>query len=308
MKVNIFNSLHAIYRFNIAQNLGLEERISYEELASRCNLNTSDLRRFLRLAVANHIFEERYENTVAHSAMSRILVDIPAFHDWIGLVCEDMLPASIYCVDAMSKWPGSSDSAHTGYSLSNGIESSFFDELGKYPQRASRFANAMTLNNSAPALNPSFFVHNVSWEAGFLPKSVVDVGGSQGAMGVEILNRFPHIEKYVVQDLPDVIAGARSPDDIAARLEFQEYNFFTEQSSKGADVYFLRLVLHDWPDDEAIAILKNQVPAMKPQSKIILNEICLPNPGVLTRYQEQFLRFVSDSHSLIAWLILLPFV
>ena len=226
--------------------------------------------------------------------MSRILVDIPAFYDWVGLVCEEMLPASIYSIDAMNKWPGSRDSAHTGFALSNGIESSFFDELGRHPSRASRFANGMTLNNSAPALNPSFLVDNVSWVAGSFPKSVIDVGGSHGAMGVEIIRRFPHIEKYVVQDLPDVIAEAHAPDDVAGQLQFQEYNFFTEQKIKGADVYFLRLVLHDWPDDKAIAILKHQVSAMKPQSRIVLNEICLPNPGVLTCYQEQFLRLVPD--------------
>ena len=148
----------------------------------------------------------------------------------------------------------------------------------------------MTLNLSAPILNPSFVINNMPWPADSFPRSVVEIGGSHGAIGVELLKAFPHIEEYVVQDLPDVIAGACAPVEVAARLKFQEYNFFTEQSTKGADVYFLRLVLHNWPDDKAITILRNQVPAMRSHSKIILNEVCLPPVGALTCYQEQFLR------------------
>ena len=260
------------------------------------------MRRFLRLAIANHIFAEPSKNTVAHTAMSRVLIDIPAFHDWVGVVCEEMLPASICSIDAMGKWPGSSNAAHTGFALANGIEGSFFEELGKHPLRASRFANGMTLNNSAPILNPAFVINNMPWSAGSFPKSVVDIGGSHGVIGIEVLKAFPRIEEYVVQDLPDIIAGARAPDEVGDRLKFQEYNFFTEQSIKGADIYFLRLVMHDWPDDQAITILRNQVPAMGSQSRIILNEICLPNVGAVTCYQEQFLRSASYRRSLVTLL------
>lgn len=93
--------------------------------------------------MANHVFQEPRSNVVAHSAMSRILVDLPALHDWIGLVCEDMLPASVYCIDAMRKWPGSCAPAHIGFALSRGTENDFYDELGRDPLRASRFAAGM---------------------------------------------------------------------------------------------------------------------------------------------------------------------
>ena len=224
--------------------------------------------------------------------MSRCLVDKPAFDDWVGLVCEDMLPASIGCLDAMRKWPGSSDSAHTGFAISNGKSGGFFDEMRENPLRASRFANGMTMNNEAAALDPSFLVNYVPWADDNVPKSVIDVGGSHGAVGAAFLTRFPQIEKFVVQDLPNVTNGAHIPDKSVGRLVFEDYDFFTEQTHTAADVYLFRLVLHNWPDEKAIAILRNQVSAMRPQSRIILNEICLPDPGALTYYQEQFLRFV----------------
>ena len=98
------------------------------------------------------------------------------------------------------------------------------------------------------------------------------------------------IQECVVEDLSDVIIGASAPAEFQERLSFKEYDFFTEQSVIGADLYLFRSILHDWPDEQAIQILKNQVPAMKPGSRLILNEICLPDPGALTCYQEQFLR------------------
>lgn len=250
-------------------------------------MSTSDLHRFLRLATANHVFLEPQKNEIAHSAMSRIFVETPIFNDWIGLVCKEMLPASTRSIEAMTKWPGSNAPEHTGFALSNGIGGSFFQEMNKDPERASRFTNAMTLIQSAPPLNVSFLTDNLHWTHPNCPSSIVDVGGSHGSVSIELLRRFPTIEKCVVEDLSDVIAGARAPVELQERLSFKEYDFFTMQSIIGADLYLFRSILHDWPDEQAIRILKNQIPAMKPGAILVLNEICLLDPGVLTCYQEQ---------------------
>lgn len=38
-------------------------------------------------------------------------------------------------------------------------------------------------------------------------------------------------------------------------------------------------MLHDWEDAEAIQILRNLVPAMEPDSQILIDEMVLPNTG-----------------------------
>lgn len=268
----------------------LDEEISYDALARRCQLDTCDLRRLLRLAMSFHVFHERQDGLVTHTAMSRALVEIPGLHDWMGLVCEDMHPASIRSIDAMEKWPGSGDPAHTGFALAEGIDCGFYDILGRDPLRASRFAKGMMLNNSAPALHPVLLADNLPWTTADCPKSVIDIGGSHGTVGSEILRRYPQIQEYVVQDLSDISGDRNGQDDSADRITYQQYDYFTEQTVKGADIYLLRLVLHNWSDEKAIEILKNQVAAMEPHSRIVLNEICLPKPGILPYYQEQFLR------------------
>ena len=48
----------------------------------------------------------------------------------------------------------------------------------------------------------------------------------------------------------------------------------------GAKFYYLRNVLHDWPDDKCIAILRYLVPAMDRDSRILIDDMVLPNTGV----------------------------
>ena len=47
----------------------------------------------------------------------------------------------------------------------------------------------------------------------------------------------------------------------------------------GAAIYYLRNVLHDHPDERCFDILKNQIGAMGPNSRILLDELVLPNTG-----------------------------
>jgi demethylsterigmatocystin 6-O-methyltransferase len=38
-------------------------------------------------------------------------------------------------------------------------------------------------------------------------------------------------------------------------------------------------VLHDWEDDKCVEVLKNLIPALGPDSLILLDGLCLPNSG-----------------------------
>ena len=48
----------------------------------------------------------------------------------------------------------------------------------------------------------------------------------------------------------------------------------------GAKFYYLRNILHDWPDERCVAILKNLIPALSPDSRILIDEMVLPDSGV----------------------------
>jgi 6-hydroxytryprostatin B O-methyltransferase len=66
------------------------------------------------------------------------------------------------------------------------------------------------------------------------------------------------------------------PAELKSRATYQIHSFFDPQPVKGADVYFLRGILHDWPDADAIKIARQLVPAMGPNSRIVLFENVMP--------------------------------
>lgn len=107
--------------------------------------------------------------------------------------------------------------------------------------------------------------------------TVVDVGGGNGHVEVALLPRVPPGIDFVVQDLPANEASARAllaqqqhEDGRSSRITFQAHDFFQPQPARlpgstapAPSVYLLSRVLHDWRDDECVAILRHLVPGME---------------------------------------------
>ena len=85
-------------------------------------------------------------------------------------------------------------------------------------------------------------------------------------------------------------AAAQLPANIASRISFQEHDFFNAQPVHGAEVYLLRMILHDWPDTDAAAILRELIGAMSSGSRLIIMDSVLPRPGSMPSAQERMLR------------------
>lgn len=83
--------------------------------------------------------------------------------------------------------------------------------------------------------------------------------------------------KLIVQDLPAVEDAFKKtvPSELATRITFQAHDFFQPQTVV-ANVYFMKAVLHDWPDEQASKILQALVPALRPGARIILCEGLAP--------------------------------
>lgn len=81
---------------------------------------------------------------------------------------------------------------------------------------------------------------------------------------------------------------ASVPADLQGRIEFMTHDFFHPQPVKGADVYLLRWILHDWPDAYCVKILRALRPALKKNVRVLVAEAVMPPRGVLPLPQERF--------------------
>jgi 6-hydroxytryprostatin B O-methyltransferase len=98
-----------------------------------------------------------------------------------------------------------------------------------------------------------------------------------------------------IQDLPGPIASAQNnilelPEAIRSHVQAHEHDFFQPQPEQGADVYLLRTILHDWPDADAIKIIKGIADAMTHTSRLLIMDMVLPKPGSGSSTHEATLR------------------
>ncbi|KAI1181598.1 S-adenosyl-L-methionine-dependent methyltransferase [Nemania serpens] len=283
-------SQQAIARYRIAHSFPVGQEASFAEIAAAIGLEEGMVRRLIRHATVRDIFSETRPGIVAHNAVSRLMAEDPVIHDWVGTIADDLWQAASQTCNALDKWPASQEPNQTGFSVVNNTDKSVYMEFEKYPERARRFANAMKTLAGGAGLEPHHVVNNFPW--GELKEgTVVDVGGSHGVISLEITRKFPSVS-CVVQDFEPVVTAAEKemPADLAGRVKFMTHNFFQEQPVTGADVYFFRWILHNWSDKYSIEILRKQIPALKPGAKIVINDYVLPEPGVLSKWQEDRLR------------------
>lgn len=87
------------------------------------------------------------------------------------------------------------------------------------------------------------------------------------------------------------VAASSLSANVVSRLTFQGHDFTKAQPVQGAAVYLLRMILHDWPDKEAITILQQIIAAMDPaSSRLLIMDTVLPMPGSVPISTERIVR------------------
>ncbi|KAK8123895.1 hypothetical protein PG999_003813 [Apiospora kogelbergensis] len=283
-------SQQAIVRFRLAQSFPVGSEATFAEVAATCNLTETLTRQLLRHAIVKGIFTESLRGVVSHNAVSRLLAEDDVIRDWVGAGSDDLWQAAAHTCEANSKYPGSEEPNETGFALANGTNKSIYEVFAENPERARRFGNAMRSFTEGTGFEVSHVVNSYPW-ADHGNARVVDVGGSQGFVSIALARQFPTLN-FIVQDLQSVVKAAKCdvPADVAGRVQFMTHDFLTEQPVQGADVYFFRWILHNWSDKYCIKILRNHIPALRKGTKIVINDNVLPEPGVMSNWQENRLR------------------
>lgn len=111
---------------------------------------------------------------------------------------------------------------------------------------------------------------------------LVDVGGGYGHDVAAFAAKYPkNPGALVVQDQAGVLEEARirreeSGHVLDPRITFMEHDFFAPQPVKHASIYYMHMIMHDWPDTECVEILAHLRDAMAADSRILINDVILP--------------------------------
>ncbi|KAL1602640.1 hypothetical protein SLS60_006057 [Paraconiothyrium brasiliense] len=108
----------------------------------------------------------------------------------------------------------------------------------------------------------------------------VDLGSTRGHQSIELRERFPTMSgRIVIQDQEHVISTVKPPHGI----ETMVYGFDTPQTVEGAKAYYVRMILHDYLDEQYRKILRNTIAAMTEDSVLLIDEVVLPEFGAAWR-------------------------
>ncbi|KAJ6138196.1 O-methyltransferase family 2 [Penicillium samsonianum] len=245
------------------------------------------LERILRYLAATDMIKETGVNEYTASSITHVLADPKGeamiYHgfDTIGPVVQAM-PAFF----AENNYQDVTVNTDTPFQKAHNTKLSSFEWLVQQPEHFGNLQKIMT------ALQGSEWTEGFNLfddEARKVPYKVssttpqpsekpffVDVGGGHGHQCIELGKKYPNLLGYLVlQDLPEAVKNLAPIDGVKA----EAYDFFQQQPIIGAKFYYLRRIMHDWPDDKAATILRNIRAAMSPDSRVLIDDAVLPDTG-----------------------------
>lgn len=260
----VAQAVHAAAELRVADALA-EGPLSIDELARRVEADPDALERLLRALITRGVFRRRRDGRYDLSALAEALrSDAPA----------SMAGGARFYGSRQHRehWSSLVDSVRTGrpsVPMLRGQE--FFDYLASEPDLGRLFDQAMT-SVSELSVGPIVAGYDFSGYS-----TIVDVGGGHGRLLAAILAATP-AARGVLYDQPQVVAGAPNllrEHGVEGRVRIESGSFF-EAVPTGGDVYVLKMIIHDWPDEQAITILRNVRDAAGPDATVLLVEQVIP--------------------------------
>ncbi|KAF5987166.1 methyltransferase [Fusarium coicis] len=280
-------------QFNFWNAVPIDGSATYAEITTRVKLPESIVRRVLKYAISIRIFASANDqpDSVCHTSISALPARNFLYQNWLRHLLEEAGPGSLHVAESLWKFSSgkkepSQEPAGSGFSLANidklDKPQTFWDYVNREAEgkpkgwRSARFAECMQLAASASVIKTDDLLKSAyDWNK-LSEATVVDIGGSSGHDSTTIAQAFPNL-KFIVQDLPQLRTSfdEQVPAEIKSRVKFEPHDFLQAQNTQG-DVYMLKTVLHDWPDEYAANILRHLVPHLECDSRVVLVEAVAP--------------------------------
>ncbi|KAK3708124.1 hypothetical protein LTR37_011628 [Vermiconidia calcicola] len=274
--------IRTLIAFKVLQTIptSSEDSISLAELEQKTGVQAALLQRLLRVVVGTGFITSNGDGAYAHTTLSAPYAGgmIPTL---FGAIYDELLPTlhlnEYFATHTHAEPDGPESTTHNPISWLAGEEGRMtaFDLMERDPARLKNFH---VLSSMAEHWRPvtGFYDYGALASASTGEDigrvTLVDIGGGDGGILAKILEAYPGLEaeQCVLQDRAPVIALAEGNTSLPEGVKKQVHDFYHPQPVQGAKAYHLRAITHDWSDSVVISILKQIVPAMAADSKVLI--------------------------------------
>jgi hypothetical protein len=261
--LQLLNGAHVAGAVSCLAQLGVPDLIegapkSAEELASQIGVDPQALYRLMRATASVGVLSEGSDGKFSQTPMSTVLrsdgtpslraLAIMGGREWHGRGWSHLE----YCVRTGKQALEQIYGAH------------IFEYLKQNPAEAQIFNDAMTQLSmiDSPAVADAYNFDGI--------RSIVDVGGGHGLLLATILKKNTNM-KGTLYEMPHVLAGARNGPlkPVMERCTFASGDMFSSVPA-GADAYIMKHIIHDWPDDRCVQILKACRKGVNPGGRLLV--------------------------------------
>jgi len=245
----LLNGAHVAGAVSCLAQLGVPDLIeaaaqSAEELAKQIGADPQALYRLMRATACVGVLSEGPDGKFSQTPMSTVLR-------------SDATPSlRALAIMAGREWHGRGWS-HLEYCVRTGKQAleqiygaPVFEYLKQNPAEGQIFNDAMTQISmiDSPAVADAYNFDGIH--------SIVDIAGGHGLLLATILKRNPLL-RGTLYDMPHVIEGAKNGPlkSVMERCTLASGDMFSSVPA-GADAYIMKHIIHDWPDDRCVQILK----------------------------------------------------
>ncbi|TFY75582.1 hypothetical protein EWM64_g8430 [Hericium alpestre] len=254
------------------------------EIAKNAGLDADKLGRILRLLTMKHVFREVSKDVFANNRGSYAIRSSDPRCAFLGFMVDEVNKygfSNVYDALADPEYGPSRDDRRSVFSWGIRDEmpnANIFEWYNKHPELFDRFSRAMTAIKLG-LINEFYPVASLPVDTKWC-----DVGGGMGGALVHVANTNPKL-RMTLQDMPNVVEQARQhmlkecPQQVkGGRVSFVPIDFMKEPPVPDQDIYYMRFIIHDWPDANVLNIMRNVRKAMKPSSRYLIHDLVLTVP------------------------------
>ncbi|KAF4213605.1 hypothetical protein CNMCM5878_010291 [Aspergillus fumigatiaffinis] len=287
---------------------GDEGGVHVDQISQKARIEPRKLSRILRYLCSIGIFKQTGHNTFANNGISAALVSNEHLRAYVQLVnsegftASDRLPHTLLDPDtgpsydvAKTAWQNAICTKKTRWEWieERVAPEKLLESGGHYPGIPSLVLGLPPREDDGLVARPELEIMGLSMVGGgrvfgtahvydfpwasLGDALVVDVGGGVGGFPLQLSKIYPKL-RFIVQDRGPVVKQGLEKvwprENLEAlhqgRVQFVEHSFFDTNPTEGADIYFLRYVLHDWSDDYCVRILSAIRQSMATHSRLLI--------------------------------------